>query len=254
MILNYTDTGSGTPIVLLHGMAGSIRYWNNFVPYIQKGHRIIAIDLLGFGHSPMPKNTTYTYETHIKSIMDTLQHIGVEKPFNLIGHSMGALIALRLAARHAAQIEQLILIAMPLYTSSEQAHKALTKSSKLKEWAYYGTSSKILCTVWCYCLRPISSRLAPKYLTHLTAEAAKDSVLHTWKSYSESLHNIIEHQHISHDMHSFNKPVTLVYGEGDMPKEISSLKSYSEKYKLMLLPGTHQVINECPQKIADLLT
>ena len=255
MLLNYTDNGAGEPIVLLHGMAGSMRYWEQFVPLIAKNHRIISIDLIGFGRSPMPNNVTYDYQTHVQAIRQTLDHIGILQPFILVGHSMGALIALRLAALHPNTVKKLILIAMPIYTSPQQAHAAITSSSKLKELAYYGISSKVLCNTWCRYLRPISSRLAPKYLTYLSKAAAADSVLHTWQSYAQSLHFIIEKQDVFSDLPKTLAPITIVYGDTDLPQEFGKLKSNINIKKdcVRLFPGTHQVLNEQKEKIARLV-
>jgi pimeloyl-ACP methyl ester carboxylesterase len=46
MLLNFTDTGQGPTMVLLHGMAGSLRYWEELIPELRKSHQVIAIDLL----------------------------------------------------------------------------------------------------------------------------------------------------------------------------------------------------------------
>lgn len=256
MLLHYIDSNSeGETIVLLHGMSGSARYWQNFTPYLPKSRRIVALDLLGFGLSPKPKNIIYNYETHLESIIQTLKHIGVCMPLTLVGHSMGGLLALRLAAKHPDLVKKLVLIAAPIYETPHQAHLAITQSSKLKELAYYGFSSRILCNTWCRFLRPISTRLAPIYLPHLSELAAKDSVLHTWQSYSQSMENVIENQSVSLDISAYNKPVILVYGSADSLFSRDGLKNITDGkvVKLHIFRGNHQIIDQHPLEIANII-
>ncbi len=255
MILHYKEQGNGQTIVLLHGMAGSLRYWKPFIPYIGKGYRVIAIDLLGYGHSQMPKDVVYDYATHVKSILQTLEHIGISQPFILVGHSMGALIALRMASMYPNQVKKAVLIAMPIYRDETSAHDAITGGSKLKELAYYGLTSRLLCNAWCHYLRPISSRLAPKYLPHLHQDAARDSVLHTWQSYAQSLHNVIELQNVRHDIIATSVPITLVYGDRDLPHDLNKIEQLTrgKHVRICIFSGTHQIIHEHPVEVASIV-
>jgi len=54
------DTGSGPAVVMIHGIASSSVTFENVVPLIEGSHRVIAIDLLGFGGSPAPDDAQYT--------------------------------------------------------------------------------------------------------------------------------------------------------------------------------------------------
>lgn len=215
MTLHYTILGQGEPVVLLHGMAGSSRYWNeavrNFSP---EKYKIINLDLLGFGLSPKPTDVTYNYETHIAAIKETLDALDV-KSFVLVGHSMGALLALRLAAYSDFEIRHLVLVGLPFYPSPEAARAAITNSSWLKKRAYYGNSSKLLCTVWCNYLGNLSKHVAPLYLKGVSKAVAQDSVLHTWQSYDQSLRNVIETQHVDKDLKRITVPVSILYGSAD---------------------------------------
>ncbi len=252
MVLNYEEYGTGPVIVLLHGMAGSTRYWKRFLPHIAPGHRIIALDLLGFGHSPKPKEIIYDYSTHIQSIRATLKQLGIKEPFTLAGHSMGGLIALKLAASYPKTVSKLIVIAMPVYLNAASAHQAVTGSNTLKELAYYGWTSHLLCSLWCKLLRPLSSRLAPFYLPHLPRKAAVDSLLHTWRSYSQSMQYVLENQDAKRDILKTSLPVVLVYGDQDIPPGLEQLKPLPANVKLQILPGTHQIVHEEPVRIAAL--
>jgi pimeloyl-ACP methyl ester carboxylesterase len=248
--LAYTDQGSGPVILLLHGMAGSKRYWEQLIPQLSHAHRVIAVDLLGFGHSPRARE--YTYETHIRAIVDTLDSLGVSEPIKIVGMSMGALLALRLAAIYPDRVSDLILISLPLYRSADEAKLDITKGTRRRQFVYYGASSTLLCSLWCTALRPITRLLAPLYLGKLPRHVAQDSLLHTPRSYAQSLHNIIEHQQVVSDLDRLKAPVTFIYGDKDSKQVAANVKrliKLEERLRILYLPGTHNVALEHPEKL-----
>ena len=89
------DVGTGPPLILLHGLAGSARWWSRNIPRSRSSHRVIAIDLPGFGASP--RGHRLDLEEVIDQLAGTMDELGIERA-SLIGHSMGGLIAGGLAA------------------------------------------------------------------------------------------------------------------------------------------------------------
>ena len=86
---------------MIHGIASSSVTFENVVPLIEGTHRVIAIDLLGFGGSPAPADSRYTVQEHVASLSRTIRSLRLREPFVLVGHSMGSLIAARYSAvRH----------------------------------------------------------------------------------------------------------------------------------------------------------
>jgi pimeloyl-ACP methyl ester carboxylesterase len=258
MILHYKASGNGEKtVVFLHGMASSGRYWQAIMASPPVNTRFIAIDLLGFGASPMPKNSKYTYGEHVDSIWETLESADITQPVTLVAHSMGALLALHLAAKHPKRVKKLILCGLPYYPNETTARKDITQSKKLWELAYYGPTSNALCIVWCKWLRPISKHIAPLYLKRLPKEVAEDSLLHTWRSYSQSLENIIEKQSIRTDLEKVCAPMHFLYGSSDTCgqylQESDVLKSFPNA-KLRVYPElTHQLPLERPDLIIEAL-
>lgn len=253
-MLNYTDEGSGEAIVFLHGMAASSRYWEAFIPLLKDTHRLVRLDLLGFGKSPQTANG-YDVSNHCQAIEETLKHLEIDGSFTLVGHSMGALLALKYAARHPEQISKLVLISMPIYSSPEQARLDITKSKKMLKYAYYGPSSHLLCTTWCYVLRPLSKRVAPFYLRSQPRHVAEDSVLHTWRAYSECMHYIIEQQAVEDDMQKLKMPVELVYGSAESPIVLrnANLMQVKNNIHRLKLDGSHNLPLEQPERLSRLM-
>jgi pimeloyl-ACP methyl ester carboxylesterase len=252
MLLHYTDQGKGEVVVLLHGMASSGRYWDTFIPHLGTTNRIITIDLLGYGRSPMPKDAIYSYESHVKSLVETLDHINIRQPITLVGHSMGALLSLRLASLYPERISRLVLVGMPIFEDATSAREAIIKSKLLNQLAFYGPTSHALCTTWCRLLRPISKRLATFYLPDLPAPVAEDSVLHTWQSYSQSMTHVIENQQVAQDIAKLSIVPILLYGDRDVPKDLDLVAELHtlKAIDIRTLPGTHQVVFEHPAEIA----
>jgi pimeloyl-ACP methyl ester carboxylesterase len=255
MILNSQVIGQGETIVLIHGMAASSNYWQTLIPYLGKDKQIIAIDLLGYGHSPMPKDNKYDYVDHTNSITETLDHLGIQKPFVLVGHSMGGLLALRYAAQHPKTVKKLITFGMPVYASPEEARLLITGGRKSLKLAYYGPTSNFLCTVWCRLLRPLTKYIAPYYLSYLPRDVAADSLRHTWISYSRTMTNIIENQQVENDLIELKVPAKLVYGQSDGATTTSQFQKLviPTTVELLIVKGDHHIPLHQPKTAAMLI-
>jgi 3-oxoadipate enol-lactonase len=101
--LAFTDTGEGTPVVLLHGLTGNAAYWLRVVPLLE-GLRVIALDFRGHGLSRHRDSYRYAdYEHDLLSVIDAL---GLER-VTVAGHSLGGYVAL-LAATRSDRIEAVL--------------------------------------------------------------------------------------------------------------------------------------------------
>lgn len=86
-------------VILLHGIASSASTFELVVPRLRETHRVIAIELLGFGDSPAPPDADYTIDEHVAAIAATIRSLRLRGPFTLVGHSLGSLLGpLRRAA------------------------------------------------------------------------------------------------------------------------------------------------------------
>lgn len=88
--LNVTDVGSGTPIVFIHGVMMSGRFFDNQVPYFSRSYRAIVPDLRGHGQSEkvLYGHTVANYARDLRELFDALR---VERPV-LVGWSMGSMV------------------------------------------------------------------------------------------------------------------------------------------------------------------
>jgi abhydrolase domain-containing protein 6 len=107
--LAIDDLGEGDPLVLVHGLGATRAIWGRVAPTLTERRRLIAPDLPGFGESPRPAGT-FTLEGAADSIAATLADRGVGE-IDLVGHSLGGAVALRMASRHPELVRRLVLSA-----------------------------------------------------------------------------------------------------------------------------------------------
>lgn len=109
-----------TTIILLHGIGSSARMWQGIAPKIPDTARVIGLDLLGFGNSPKPDWQTYRASIQADCIVKTLVTMGITGPVIVVGHSLGALVAVEFAKRYRLMVRQLILVSPPFYRPPDQ--------------------------------------------------------------------------------------------------------------------------------------
>ncbi|KAL1195506.1 putative lysophospholipase BODYGUARD 4 [Cardamine amara subsp. amara] len=107
-------------VIFIHGFMGSSYFWTETVlEHIKKDrHKLFAIDLLGFGDSPKPRDNLYTLRDHVEAIERSVIKPYQLDSFHVVAHSMGCLIALALAAKHSTIVKTVTLVAPPYFPSS----------------------------------------------------------------------------------------------------------------------------------------
>lgn len=106
----YVDSGGeGPPVVLLHGLSSWIGFWEHQFPALAKNHRVLALDLPGYGASGRP-DAPYTPSWYARIVAAWMTAIGLHSAA-IVGHSMGGQIALELALRDPARVQALVLSA-----------------------------------------------------------------------------------------------------------------------------------------------
>lgn len=110
----YMEAGEGAPVLLIHGLSGSWRWWARNVDALASHFRVLALDLTGFGGnrgaSPF---VLHRAATQLREWMDRLE---IPRA-HVVGHSMGGLIAAEFASDHPERLQRLVLVsaaALPL--------------------------------------------------------------------------------------------------------------------------------------------
>jgi pimeloyl-ACP methyl ester carboxylesterase len=106
--VNTIDMGEGPAIVFVHGLSGSWPNWLEQLPVFAQSHRVIAMDLPGFGHSPMP-HERITISAYARTLDGLLEQLGVSAA-TVVGNSMGGFVSAELAIAYPQRVERLVLI------------------------------------------------------------------------------------------------------------------------------------------------
>ncbi len=106
--IRYYDTGSGAPLVLIHGLGGDADDWAFCLTPLSASHRVIALDLLGFGRSDKPF-MAYDIEVFVEVLQRFLSKLDIERA-TLVGGSLGGWIAVTLALQFPERVHKLILV------------------------------------------------------------------------------------------------------------------------------------------------
>src|ERR1019366_7812914 len=106
--VNVIEVGEGPPVVFVHGLSGSWPNWLEQLPVLAAEHRVRAIDLPGFGSSPMPAGEI-SISGYARLLDRLLGQLGIDAAA-LVGNSMGGFIAAELAIAFPQRVERLVLI------------------------------------------------------------------------------------------------------------------------------------------------
>ena len=103
-------SGSGDPILFLHGFDSSLLEFRRIYPYLKNNFQLIIPDLLGFGFSPRIFNNQYNPENIILNLIDLIKELNITKKIKIVGASMGGSAALQLSKEIANNIDKIILL------------------------------------------------------------------------------------------------------------------------------------------------
>ncbi|MET0494750.1 MAG: alpha/beta hydrolase [Actinoplanes sp.] len=109
---NYHDHGDGPPVLLLHGSGPGVSAWANWrtvLPVLSRHLRVVAPDILGFGYTERPPDTTYRTEAWLEHLLGFLDAVGLSK-FSVVGNSFGGALALRLAVAVPERVDRMVLM------------------------------------------------------------------------------------------------------------------------------------------------
>lgn len=204
-LLHVTESGTGPTVVLIHGIASSTTTFTNVIPLLVPDHRVVAVDLLGFGASPSPAAATYTVEEHVEYLERTLEAHGVGECI-LVGHSLGSLIGARYAATHRDVVRGLVMVSPPVYLPPESFGDPVERTAMglyLRAYEFLRRNKR-------FTIRnaALLARLSPiKDVLEVNER--------NWRAFTLSLQHAIETQSAVSDIAEVQAPVQLVYGTLD---------------------------------------
>ncbi len=238
--LYFENAGDlGRPeILFLHGIAGSRRYWTPRALPLARNRRLLIPDLPGFGHSPKP-HVDYTPAFFSETIERYLrQNRSSDAPLTIVGHSLGALLAVELAVRQPTMVGALVLISTPRFPCPASAHQILLEGS---------SSYRRLLTVESVDknfshLRRLGWRGAFRHVTRLPWGMLSDTRKFTFRSLSSTLENCVLNASLDPTLFAIapSLPILMIHGSLDPvapSAAILALRDRPPDPEIHVLPG-----------------
>ena len=235
------DTGS--PVVLLHGLVASGLYWGAAYDRLADEHRLVVPDLLGFGRSPRPASG-YGPDDHADAVRSCLDDLGITEPAVIGAHSLGGLVALRLAATNPDRVAGVVAFGPPLYPDEAAARAHVASTGPMGRLLILpGPAAEAACR-WMCNHRTIAARVAGLMHPGLPTPIAADATQHTWTSYSQTLERVILLAQASNWLDDVQCPVRLIAGEQDPVVDHAFLRRLATDHAnldVVVRPGRHDL-------------
>ena len=110
--LHYEQEGIGPPVVLLHGVLTHSALWRTIVSGLTYGNTLYTVDLMGFGFSEKPQHIVYSLDTYVAQLDSFINLLKLDRPA-LVGHGLGAIIAVLYTVRNPNKVDKLVLMDAP---------------------------------------------------------------------------------------------------------------------------------------------
>jgi pimeloyl-ACP methyl ester carboxylesterase len=220
-------------ILFIHGIGNTGDAWSEVIARLPADVRIISIDLLGFGDSPRPNWAIYSAKTQARSVLATLFRLRLTSPVVVVGHSLGALVAVEVAKRYPLLVRSIILCSPPFY-QVDDVKTLLPRSDKILRRLY------------------MSVRNHPEQFIKLSAFAMRYNLINpsfnvteeNIDSYVATLEAMIINQTSLGDVQNLHMPITIIKGTLDpfvVSKNLRRIAKNKPNVDLKTVVATHEV-------------
>jgi pimeloyl-ACP methyl ester carboxylesterase len=128
---NYVDAGEGPALVFVHGLGASWQSWLENIPEFARDHRVVAMDLPGFGCSDLP-DQDITIEYYANWTFRLLDELGIETGA-VVGNSMGGFIAAEMAIRRPERVQRLAVVSAAVFWQEYRRAQPLVQLARMSD-------------------------------------------------------------------------------------------------------------------------
>jgi pimeloyl-ACP methyl ester carboxylesterase len=230
------------PLVFVHGLSGSWPNWLEQLPAFAAEHRVITLDLPGFGHSPMPRETISIsgYAQLLDRLLDQLEIDAAA----VVGNSMGGFIGAELAIAFPQRVERLVLVSAAGISThaprgSAQAVPVLRRLERILMASAAWAASVSDTTMRRARLRDAALGVVIRHPARLPAALAAEQVRGAGKpGFIQALESIIDYE-IRERLSKIACPTLIVWGERDRLINVRDADVFAE-----LIPNSRKVVFE----------
>lgn len=123
-------------ILFIHGIGSSGAAWDEIITKLPNDLRLVTVDLLGFGQSQRPPWVVYSAKTQARSVAVTFLKLRITGRVIVVGHSLGALVAVEIARRYPLLVRSLVLCSPPFYKVNSLKRKLIPTSDEMLKELY----------------------------------------------------------------------------------------------------------------------
>jgi pimeloyl-ACP methyl ester carboxylesterase len=228
------------PIVFVHGLSGSWPNWLEQLPVFAAEHRVVTLDLPGFGHSPMPAQTL-SISGYASTLERLLDELGIDAAA-VVGNSMGGFIAAELAIAFPQRVERLVLVsAAGLSTYNHRGSLAALPAMRRLERILMATgawaATKSDSVVSRARLRDAALGVVVRHPERLDAALAAEQVRGAGKpGFIQGLEAVLDYD-IRDRLREIACPTLIVWGERDRLISVRDADVFAE-----LIPNSRKVV------------
>lgn len=201
------DQGNGKPVILLHGIGRTGQVWKTVIELLTPLNvRVVAFDLLGFGNSPKPKWPDYSADDHAQAVIASIEKLKLNQQIILVGHSMGCLVAIRVARLRPDLVRHLVIFEMPLHDGLPEKRRY-----KVLNDLFFRFYKRVMT------MEPTFNEKNMKLTERLGRKVVGMEVTSgNWFALVKSLENTIMKQKTADDIKQIDIPMDVIYGSYDM--------------------------------------
>jgi pimeloyl-ACP methyl ester carboxylesterase len=227
--VNYVEIGEGRPIVFVHGISGSWQNWLENLPHFGRGRRAIALDLPGFGASPMP-SWELDMPSYGRLLHDFCEKLGIEGA-TVVGNSMGGFIAVEAVTASPGRFERLVLVsAAGILNTWNPEERAVATAWAWKVFGpQYARRSRFIVS------RPRAREFVFRPFVRYPARLREDLLLEQIESglkqadgFGDALHAVIRHD-IRERLSEIAMPTMILWGQSDRVIPMAAALSYHRR-------------------------
>ena len=239
--LNYVDTGGDDkpPLLFIHGLGASWQCWLLNVAYFMETHRCIALDLPGFGESPLPDDEDVSINGYARLVDRLCDALDIEA-LDVIGNSMGGFVGAELAISHPTRVQRLVLVSPAGITSEHLARRPLMTVARLAAMGEAGLAGRRDQFVRRRRLRRLVLQAVVRYPEKLSGPLAWELIQGSGREgFVPALDALIGYS-IRDRLPRIEIPALLVWGRNDILVPVED----AERYEKLIGRNAHKVIFE----------
>lgn len=212
--VRYLDVGEGPPVVLIHGFASSLETWTSVIPELAKRHRVLALDLKGFGWTDRPPGD-YSPQAQAELVRGLMDARGIEQAA-IVAHSWGSSVALALALAAPERVSRIALYDAWVYEEQLPAFFLWSRAPGMGEVLfslYYGERSDERIALAFYDKRFVTEQLVEDVERALDRPGTRAAALAAVRGQRFAT--------LAPNYEKIDKPVLLLWGREDVVTPVS---------------------------------